>query len=70
MAANRFEDREPARLEFARRDDLVSALALIVGSPLSRIIGNFFLSVNKPLYPARLFDNEASGLAWLQAIID
>ena len=59
----------PARLEFARRDDLVSALALIIGGPLSRIIGNFFLSVNKPLYPARLFDNEASALAWLQAIV-
>jgi hypothetical protein len=59
----------PARLEFARRDDLVSALAVIAGTPLSRIIGNFFLSVNKPLYPARLFDNEASALAWLQAFV-
>jgi hypothetical protein len=42
---------------------------LIIGGPLSRIIGNFFLSVNKPLYPARLFDNEASALAWLQASV-
>ena len=58
----------PARLEFTRRDDLVSAVALIIGTPLSRIMGNFFLSVNKPPYPVRLFDNEASGLAWLQAI--
>jgi hypothetical protein len=57
----------PARLEFTRRGDLVSAVALIVGTPLSRIMGNFFLSVSKPPYPVRLFDNEASGLAWLQA---
>ena len=59
----------PARVEFTRRDDLVSAVALIVGTPLSRIMGNFFLSVNKPPYPVRLFDDEASGLAWLQAIV-
>ena len=59
----------PARLEFACRDDLVSALALIVGTPLSRIMGNFFLRVSKPLYPARLFDDEASALAWLQASV-
>lgn len=59
----------PARVEFARRGDLVSAVALIVGTPLSRIMGNFFLSVNKPPYPVRLFDDEASGLAWLQAIV-
>jgi hypothetical protein len=53
------------RMELARRDDLVSAVALIVGTPLSRMMANFFLSVNKPLYPTRLFDNEASALAWL-----
>ena len=53
------------RMEFARRGDLVSAVALIVDTPLSRVLGNFFLSVNKPLFPTRLFDNEASALAWL-----
>jgi hypothetical protein len=53
------------RMEFARRGDLVSAVALIVGTPLSRVIGNFFLSVNKPVFPTRMFDNEASALAWL-----
>ena len=39
-----------ARLELARLDDLVSAVAMIVGTPLSRIMGNFFLGVNRPLY--------------------
>ena len=58
-----------ARLELARRDDLVSAVALIVGTPLSRIMGNFFLSVSRPSYPTRLFDNEASAVAWLQAFV-
>jgi hypothetical protein len=59
----------PARLEMARRDDLVSAVAMIVGTPLSRVTGNFFLGVNKPPYPTRLFDDEASAVAWLQAFV-
>jgi hypothetical protein len=58
-----------ARSEFARRDDVVSAVALVVDTPLSRMLGNFFLTVNKPLYPTRLFDDDASALAWLQAFV-
>ncbi len=56
-----------ARSEFARRGDVVSAVALIVDTPLSRMLGTFFLSVNKPPFPTRLFDDEASAVAWLQA---
>ena len=59
----------PARIEFARRGDLVSAVALIVGTPLSRMMGNFFLSVSKPMAPTRLFDDEASALVWLQGFV-
>ena len=56
----------PARTEFTRRDDLVSAVALIVGTPLSRMMGDFFVSVSRPVAPTRLFDNEESAVAWLQ----
>ena len=59
----------PARLEFTHREDLVSAVALVVGTPLSRIMGNFYLGVSRPPYPVRLFDDEASALAWLRAFI-
>ncbi len=59
----------PARAEFVRRADLVSAVALIVGTPLSRMMGNFFLSVTKPMAPTRLFDDEASALAWLRGFV-
>jgi hypothetical protein len=58
-----------ARLEAARRDDVVSAVALIVDTPLGRMLGNFFLSVNKPPFPVRLFDNETSAVAWLQTFV-
>jgi hypothetical protein len=56
----------PARMEFVRRGDLVSAVALVVATPLSWMMGNFFLTVSKPMAPTRLFDDEASALAWLQ----
>jgi hypothetical protein len=58
-----------ARTELVRRGDLVSAVALIVGTPLSRLMGNFFLSVSRPMAPTRLFDDEASALAWLQGFV-
>lgn len=59
----------PARTELTRRGDLVSAVALIVGTPLSRMMGNVFLSVSKPMAPTRLFHDEASALAWLQEFV-
>jgi hypothetical protein len=48
-----------------RRSDLQAAVALIVGTPLTRVMANFFLSVNKPVFPTRMFDDEASAVAWL-----
>jgi len=59
----------PARAEFTRRGDLVSAVALIVGTPLSRMMGNFFLGVSKPMAPTRLFDDEATALIWLREFV-
>jgi hypothetical protein len=59
----------PTRAELTRRSDLQSAVALIVGTPLSRMMANFFLSVSKPPFPTRLFNNETSALAWLQAFV-
>jgi hypothetical protein len=43
-----------------------SKAALIVTSPISRIIGNFFLGLNKPLKPTRLFTNKGDALVWLK----
>ncbi|HEU4719020.1 MAG TPA: STAS/SEC14 domain-containing protein [Bacteroidia bacterium] len=43
----------------------VTAIAMVVSSPLSRIIGNFFLGLNKPTVPTRMFSSEADGIKWL-----
>jgi hypothetical protein len=46
--------------------EVFSATALVVSSPLSRAIGNFFLGFNRPAMPTRLFESEAEALAWLR----
>lgn len=40
--------------------------ALIVSSPIAKIIGNFFLGANRPLRPTRLFTNRVDALDWLK----
>lgn len=54
-----------ARSEFVRRGDLVSAVALLASTPLSRMMGNFFIAVSKPMAPTKLFNDESLALAWL-----
>ncbi len=43
------------------------AAAIVVRSSLTRMIGNFFLRLNRPGYPTRLFNSSAAGLAWLHS---
>jgi hypothetical protein len=58
-----------ARAYFASAEaaQVFQATALIVSSPLSRAIGNFFLGLNRAQMPTRLFTTEADALAWLRA---
>lgn len=44
----------------------VVAIAMVVSSPLSRIIGNFFLGLNQPTVPTRLFNDEEAAVAWIK----
>jgi hypothetical protein len=42
-----------------------SRQALLVGSPLSRTLGNFFVTLSRPAMPVKVFDDEAAAIAWL-----
>jgi len=44
----------------------VCAAAVLVDSAVSRVIGNFYLGLNKAVYPTHLFANEPEALAWLE----
>lgn len=48
---------------------VITSVALLTGSPLSRVVANFFLGLNKPLYPTRLFTKESEALEWLKGYV-
>ena len=48
------------------RDTNTCAFGIVIKSPLSRAVGNFFLGLNKPAVPTRLFDNEIDAIEWLK----
>ncbi len=52
------------------RDTHVTAFAILIHSPLSRIIGNFFMGLNKPSVPAKLFTNEKEAIDWLKQYLE
>ena len=58
-----------ARGRYARPDnqESVYALALVVGNPLNRMIGNFFIGLNKAPVPTRLFGSRREARQWLLA---
>lgn len=66
MSAIRSADRA-AREEVASPygQEQIKALAIIIRSPVSRVLGNFFIGLNKPSFPTRLFTNYDEAKAWL-----
>ena len=55
------------RAYFAREGKNIGvACAILVGSPMSSIIGNFFLKINRPDFPAKNFYSEALAIKWLK----
>jgi hypothetical protein len=46
-----------------------SACALLVSSPLSRLIGNFFIGFNKTKFPTKLFLKEDEAITWLKTFL-
>ena len=61
-----------ARDHFSVRDREtgINSFAVLIDSPLSRIIGNFFMGLNKPSVPAKLFTNEQEAIDWLKQYLE
>jgi len=45
------------------------ALALLIDSPVSKVLVNFFIRLNKPLFPTKLFISEGEAIKWLTVFI-
>jgi hypothetical protein len=48
----------------------ISAVALLVGSPLSKVIGNFFIGLNRGSAPCKLFTSETKAIEWLKGFVE
>lgn len=48
---------------------LYVAAALLIDSPVARVIGNFFLGLNKSSIPTRLFSSETEAIDWLRSYL-
>lgn len=47
-------------------NELVTASAILVDSAVVKMAANFYVSVNKPVKPTRLFTDKDSALTWLR----
>lgn len=47
-----------------------SAAAMIIGSSLTQIIGNFFIGLNKTKFPTRLFTDEEKARKWILEFVE
>ncbi|MBA3499309.1 MAG: STAS/SEC14 domain-containing protein [Deltaproteobacteria bacterium] len=67
MRGVRSQSRE-ARQYFATSDEALQAtlaVALLIGSPVSRVLANFFLRLNPQRIPTALFTAEEAAITWL-----
>lgn len=48
----------------------IIATAIIIDSPLGMMLANFYISINKPLRPVKLFTNIAKAKKWLSQFAD
>lgn len=48
-------------------NEFVKAMALLIASDTGRIIGNFFMTLNSPPSPCRMFTNVNAAVKWLKS---
>lgn len=44
----------------------VTKAALIINNPFTTILGNLYVSINRPLVPTKLFSTKEQGMKWLK----
>jgi hypothetical protein len=59
-----------ARVYYASEEGahLAHAVAMLIDSPFGVVLGNFFIRVNRPAFPVRIFRDEAEAIRWLRSI--
>ncbi len=57
----------PGREHFTNSPGDVTAVALLVGSAVNKMIANFVIGMQRIRFPIRMFTDESEALAWLDA---
>ena len=57
-----------SRSIYASKDTakIFSKAALLVGNPVSRIVGNFYMGINKSAMPVKMFTDPGEAMVWLE----
>ncbi len=45
------------------------AVALLVASPVTKVIANFFLGLNRAVVPVKVFNHESAAIHWLTSFL-
>ena len=48
----------------------IRAAAIIIGSPVTRVLANFLIQISKPKFPTQMFVDEELALAWLEQFVE
>lgn len=62
------QDAEARRAYTTLDPTLIYGGALVVGNPLSRALGSFFMGLTRPRVPTKLFDTVENGVQWLKTV--
>ncbi|TNE48409.1 MAG: hypothetical protein EP343_16235 [Deltaproteobacteria bacterium] len=54
----------------AEANDSILALAIMINSPVAKVLGGLYLRVNKPIFPTKLFVTDDAAIAWLKGYVD
>jgi len=49
--------------------EIDSAIAILIDSGFSKVIGNFYMGLNKPKAPTKLFTSEENAIEWLKGYL-
>jgi hypothetical protein len=62
---------DEVRAFYASKDRVknISAMAVLINSLPTRLMGNFFIKINKPHFSTKLFTDEAEAVKWINKII-
>jgi len=52
--------------QYAEKSIVATASAILVGSPVSKVLGNFVIRIHKSKIPVKLFTSEDEAINWLK----